>query len=79
MRHTNPSDLSKWAIAFRREMQTTIGQQLRCELPQEMAPELAVLLTLLRREDGVQATDRPRPVVRTSLTPTEGCHDLDFH
>jgi hypothetical protein len=30
----------KWAMGFRREMQTAIGRQLRveCELPQELVP-----------------------------------------
>ena len=51
---------SKWAKDLRREMRTAIGLQLRveCELPHEMAPELAVLLTLMR-EERVQSTDAP--------------------
>jgi hypothetical protein len=40
--HPNQSDL-----AWRRELLTAIGQQRRaeCELPQELSPELTVLLT----------------------------------
>jgi hypothetical protein len=54
---SNSQHPRKWAEALRREMQTAIGQQLRveCELPREMAPELAALLTLMRKE-GVQST-----------------------
>jgi hypothetical protein len=56
---SNSQHPSKWAAALRREMQTAIGRQLRveCELPQEMAPELAVLLTLMREERVLQSTD----------------------
>jgi hypothetical protein len=36
----------KWPDALRREMQMAIGQQLRdkCEVPQEIAPELSTPL-----------------------------------
>ena len=59
LRSTNHSyHPPKWAKDLRREMQTAIGQQLRveCELPQEIAPELAVILTLMR-EERVQSTN----------------------
>jgi hypothetical protein len=41
----------KWALALRREMHVAIGQQLRaeCQVPQELPPKLATLLT---RRDG---------------------------
>jgi hypothetical protein len=37
----------KWAEDLRREMQRVIGYMFRleCKLPQELAPELAVLLS----------------------------------
>jgi hypothetical protein len=43
----------KWALALRREMQTAIGQELRaeCEVPRELPPKLATLLTRRDRED----------------------------
>jgi hypothetical protein len=46
-RPLSPCDHSQeWAKDLRREMQTAIGRQLRveCELPQELPPELAILL-----------------------------------
>jgi hypothetical protein len=55
---------SKWALGFRREMQTAIGQQLRveCKLPKELAPEIAVLLAQLNE-------GQPNAVVE----PARGC------
>jgi hypothetical protein len=50
----------KWAVGLRREMQTAIGRQLRveCELPQELAPELTMLLIRMD-EESEQPTSMP--------------------
>jgi hypothetical protein len=46
------SKLSKWVLSLRREMQTSIGCQLRteCESPKELAPDLSALLARLDKE-----------------------------
>jgi hypothetical protein len=42
----------KWDLALCREMQTSIGHQLRteCELPEELVPDLSALVARLDEE-----------------------------
>ncbi len=42
----------KWVLSLCREMQTSIGNQLRteCELPKELAPDLCALMARLDKE-----------------------------
>ena len=42
----------KWVLSLCREMQTSIGYQLRtgCELPKELAPDLSALMARLDKE-----------------------------
>jgi hypothetical protein len=50
---SNAQHPHKWALAMRREMQKAIGQQLRgeWEVPRELPPKLAKLLTRDREDD----------------------------
>jgi hypothetical protein len=49
---TSKSKPPKWVLSLCREMQTSIGHQLRteCELPKELAPDLSALLARLDKE-----------------------------
>jgi hypothetical protein len=46
------SNPPKWALSLCREMQMSVGHQLRieCELPRELAPDLSALLARLDKE-----------------------------
>jgi hypothetical protein len=49
---TSKSKPPKWVLSLCREMQTSIGHQLRteCELSKELAPDLSALLARLDKE-----------------------------
>jgi hypothetical protein len=49
---TSKSNPPKWVLSLCREMQTSIGLQLRteCELPKELAPDLSGLVARLDKE-----------------------------
>jgi hypothetical protein len=49
---TSKSKPPKWVLSLRRDMQTSIGWQLRteCELPKELAPDLSALLARLDKD-----------------------------
>ena len=49
---TSESKPPKWVLSLCREMQTSIGRQLRieCDLPKELAPDLSALLARLDKE-----------------------------
>jgi hypothetical protein len=49
---TSKSKPPKWVLSLRREMQTSIGWQLRtkCELPKELALGLSALLARLDKD-----------------------------
>ena len=49
---TSKSHPPKWVVSLCREMQTSIGHQLRteCELPKELPPDLSALVDRLDEE-----------------------------
>ena len=51
-RSTSKSNPPKWVLALCREMQASIGHQLRteCELPKELASDLSALVARLDEE-----------------------------
>ena len=51
-RPTSKSNPPKWVLSLCREMQTSIGNQLRieCKLPDELAPDLSALVARLDEE-----------------------------
>jgi hypothetical protein len=51
-RPVSKSKPPKWVLSLCREMQTSIGYQLRvqCDLPKELAPNLSALVARLDKE-----------------------------
>jgi hypothetical protein len=51
---TSKRKQSKWVLSLCREMQASIGLQLRteCELPKELAPDLSALVARFREAVG---------------------------